>query len=60
MQNARKTARNDQITGRGEETREAGTDVSWRNGASVQQRQSGSSTSRQGNHDGRDNDGRMR
>ena len=39
VQNAKRNARNDQITGRGTQTREAGTDVSWpwRNGASVQQ-----------------------
>ncbi|KAF2027429.1 hypothetical protein EK21DRAFT_39358, partial [Setomelanomma holmii] len=43
MQNAKRNAWNDQITGQGEQTREAGTDVSWRNGASVQQRQAGSS-----------------
>jgi hypothetical protein len=38
MQNAKRNARNGRITGRGEQTREAGTDVSWRNGACVQTR----------------------
>ncbi|EAT82433.1 hypothetical protein SNOG_10098 [Parastagonospora nodorum SN15] len=39
MQNASRKTRNGRITGRGEQTREAGTDVSWRkrNGVSVQQ-----------------------
>ncbi|KAF1921384.1 hypothetical protein BDU57DRAFT_436414 [Ampelomyces quisqualis] len=36
MQNAKRKARNGRISGRGGQTKEAGTDVSWRNAASVQ------------------------
>jgi hypothetical protein len=41
MQTTKSNARNDQITGQGRHSTRAGTDVSWRNGATVQRRLAG-------------------
>ena len=43
MQTTKSNARNDQITGQGRQSTGAGTNVSWRNGATVQRRLAGSS-----------------